>query len=253
MKLKLFISFFILLTHSIVYSQKLDESKTTRIQHVISLFKNPEIDKISDIISFPLKREHPIPPIRNKQEFKQRFSQVFDDNLIRIIANSKIRQWSDVGWRGIMLDNGIIWMANSDGVITSVNYQSDFEEKLKNDLINKEKGDLHSSLKNYEKPIYKIKTKNYYIRIDELPNNEFRYASWKIGQRESAKPDIVLYKGKLEFQGSGGNHMITFINHKYTYIIFRNRIGESPKPDISLIVEKDDEVILSQSGTLVID
>ncbi|NJR76578.1 MAG: hypothetical protein HC773_29510 [Scytonema sp. CRU_2_7] len=128
-------------------NEKLSDDKVKSINNVIELFKLNNVDKISDIISFPLSRQYPIPCIKNKIEFNKRFSEVFDKILIEKIANSKIEQWAEVGWRGIMLDDGVVWMANSDGVITAVNYQSDFEKKLKADLIAKDKENLHASLK----------------------------------------------------------------------------------------------------------
>ena len=79
-----------------------------------------------------------------------------------------------------MLDNGIVWIESSNGRITAVNYQSDFEKKLKTNLIANEKVNLHSSLKTFKNPTYKIKTKNYLIRIDELSNNKYRYASYAL-------------------------------------------------------------------------
>ena len=106
------------------------------------MFKSYNVDQIPNFISFPLDRQYPIPSIKNKNEFNKRFSEVFDKILIDKIANSKIEQWSEVGWRGIMLDDGVVWMANSDGIITAVNYQSDFEKKLRSDLIAKEKENL---------------------------------------------------------------------------------------------------------------
>jgi hypothetical protein len=234
-------------------NEKLEDYKIDSINNVISLFKEKNIDKISSIISFPLYREYPIPPIKNQKEFKQRFSEVFDQVLIDKIANSEIEQWSEVGWRGIMLDNGVLWMANSDGIITAINYQSDFEKKLRKDLIDREKEYLHNSLKTFESPTYKIKTKNYLIRIDELTNNKYRYASWKISEKETSKPNIVLNNGELEFDGSGGNHSITFVQGKYTYIIYRNIIGEENSPDITLEIEKGGKTILSEDGTLILE
>ena len=127
-------------------NEKLEDDKVASINNVIDLFKQKEVDKILNIISFPLHRQYPIQSIKDKTEFTQRFSEVFDKILIDKIANSKIEQWSEVGWRGIMLDDGVVWMANSDGVITAVNYQSDFEKKLRKDLIAKEKENLHISL-----------------------------------------------------------------------------------------------------------
>lgn len=220
------------------------------IKAVITLFKEKDIDRISNKIRFPLYRQFPIPPVNDKDEFRQRFNEVFDQILIDKIANSKIDQWSEVGWRGIMLDNGAIWMANSDGIITTVNYQSDFEKKQREDLIAKDKENLYFSLRTFENPTYKIKTKNYLIRIDELTNHKYRYACWKDSEKESSKPDLILEEGELEFQGSGGNHVITFLNNNYTYRIYRNIIGAEDSPDITLEIEKDGQIILTQGGTL---
>lgn len=250
MKLKLL--FLILLVSEIGYSQseKLDDYKIDNIKNVIALFKQKNIDKISNIISFPLDREYPIPSIKDKKEFRQRFSQVFDKTLVGMIANSKIKQWSEVGWRGIMLDNGIVWIESYDGKITAINYQSASEKKLKKDLIAKEKENLHISLKTFKSPTYKIKTKNYLIRIDKLSDYKYRYASWKTNKTESSKPDIILNNGELEFDGSGGNHVITFSNGIYTYKVYRNIMGEDNSPDITFEVEKDGKIILTEDGTL---
>ena len=250
MKFKLL--FLILLISKIGYSQseKLDDYKKDNIKNLIALFKQKNIDKISNITNFPLTREYPIPSIKNKKELKKRFNEVFDKTLVAKIANSKINQWSEVGWRGIMLDNGIVWIESDGGKITAVNYQSDFEKKLKKDMIAKEKDNLHLSLKTFKSPTYKIKTKNYLIRIDKLTDYKYRYASWKINNLESSKPDLILNNGELKFEGSGGNHVITFSNGKYTYKVYRNCIGEVNSPDITFEVEKDGKLILTEDGTL---
>lgn len=236
----------------ITNTEKLDEYKMNGVKNIIDLFKLKNIDKISSKISFPLHREYPIPSIKNKEEFKQRFNEVFDNVLIEKIVNSKIQQWSEVGWRGIMLDNGDVWMANSDGMITAVNYQSDFEKKLRQNLIAKDKQNLYASLKQFESPIYKIETSQHLIRIDKLPNSNYRYASWEKGEKETSKPNIILENGELTFQGSSANHIITFINGKYIYKIYRNIIGEKNSPEITLEIEKDGKIILTQTGRLII-
>ena len=243
-----------LLASNLGYSQseKLDDYKVANINNVIALFKQKNIDKISNIISFPLSREYPIPSIKDKKEFRKRFNEVFDKTLVVMIANSKIDQWSEVGWRGIMLNNGVVWIESYDGIITAVNYQSDFEKKLRKDLIAKEKANLHISLKTFESPTYKIKTKNYLIRIDKLSDYKYRYSSWKINEIESSKPNIILNNGELEFEGSGGNHVITFSNANYTYKVYRNILGEDNSPDITLEIEKEGKTILTQDGTLII-
>jgi len=236
----------------IAKNENLKDYQIDAINNVIALFQENDIDKISRIINFPLYRQYPIPPINDKKEFTKRFSEVFDQDVIDEIANSKIEQWSEVGWRGIMLDTGILWMANSDGIITAVNHQSNLERKLRKDLIAREKENLHNSLKSFESPTHKIKTEKYLIRIDELAADKYRYASWKIGEKESSKPDIILSNGKLEFEGSGGNYVITFVAGNYTYKVYRNTIGEENSPDITLYIEKEGKVILRDNGTLII-
>ena len=234
-------------------NDKLKDFEIDSINAVITLFKEKDIDRISNKISYPLYRQYPIPPVKDKEEFKKRFSEIFDQILIEKIANSKISQWSVVGWRGIMFDNGDLWMANSDGVITTVNYQSDFEKKLRTNLTTKDKENLHVSLKTFQSPVYKIKTKKYLIRIDELSNNEYRYASWKVDEKETSKPDIVLNNGQWENLGSDGNHVISFVNGIETYKVYRNIIGEDNSPEIILEIEKNGEIILRADGTLIIE
>ncbi len=234
-------------------SDELEVAEKDSILRMISLFKTKNIDAISEKISYPLEREYPIPSIKDKAEFKQRFQEVFDAFLVAKIANSKIEDWSEVGWRGIMLDNGEVWMGNSDGTITSVNYQSEFEKQRKETLIAEDKEKINTSLKTFKLPTYKIKTKNFLIRIDELENEKYRYASWKISDNESSKPELVLQNGTIEFGGSGGNHVITFVNGKYTYKVYRIILGEGDSPEIRLIVEKDGKTILTQDGALILE
>lgn len=251
MKFRLLVLILFVSKFSYAQSEKLDEYKLANINNVVTFFKQKNIDSISSIINFPLHREYPIPSIKNEKELRQRFNEVFDKVLIAKIANSKTKQWSEVGWRGIMLDNGIVWIDSDEGKIIAVTYQSTFEKQLKKDLIEKEKEALHISLKNFESPTYKIKTKNYLIRIDKLSDYKYRYASWKINEKESSKPDLILNNGALEFLGSGGNSVITFSKGNYTYKVYRNIMGEDNSPDITLEVEKDEQIILTQDGTLI--
>ena len=231
----------------------LKDSEVASIQVLIDLFKEKDVKQIANHISYPLKREYPIPSIKNKEEFIQRFSEVFDNVLIEKVANSKIEQWSEVGWRGIMFDNGSIWMGNSDGIITAVTYQSVAEKEMLTDLVKNQKEHLHSSLSIFKKPTYKIRTKKYLIRIDELANEKYRYASWKVTDKESSKPELIINGGKIVFSGSGGNHVITFANGNYVYKVYRNVIGTKDSADITLVIEQDGKTILTENGTLISD
>jgi hypothetical protein len=155
--------------------------------------------------------------VKDKTDFIQRFDEIFDAALIDRIAKSRIEDWAEVGWRGIMFDDGTIWI-DDDGEIGASNYQSAKEKQLLINAIRAGKNELPKSLQDFEKPRYLILTKNYKIRIDEKSEGSYRYAAWKIMNKNS-EPDIALETGVLEFQGSGGNHTITFKNDDYTYVI----------------------------------
>ncbi|OYU83281.1 MAG: hypothetical protein CFE24_12085 [Flavobacterium sp. BFFFF2] len=232
-------------------SEKLADEQLAHIKQLQSLFKAKNIDGIAALIAYPLQRTYPIPFIKNEQECKQRFSEVFDQLLISTIANATIKQWSEVGWRGIMLDNGVLWIDSEEGHIIGVNYQSDFEKKQEKVLIAQQKENLYVALKTFDKPIYKISTKKYLIRIDKLAAGKYRYACWKEGEKESAKPDLILTNGTMAFLGSGGNSVISFTKGHYKYRVYRNLIGEDGDAEITLEVEKEGQVIVTQDGSLI--
>ncbi len=237
------ILFLLIFSFLFANSNELKQSQTENIQKIIKAFQENDIEYISNnVIKYPLKRQYPIPSIKNQEELKKRFSEVFDDKLIEEIKNSKIEDWSEMGWRGIMLNQGTLWL-NFDEIIIAINYQSDFEKRLREDLIRKGKEQLDSSLKEFIEPTYKIKTKNFLIRIDKIDDSKYRYSSWKIGKSESSKPDLVLLNGEIEYSGTIGYQYFTFKNRNYTY--------EIDIDATSLEVMKDNKTILLEKGELL--
>lgn len=231
----------------------LEPEEMDSIKKLIELFKKVDVEGISNKISYPLDRDYPIPSIRNKEEFIKRFHEVFDQKLIDNIAQSDISQWTEVGWRGIMLDNGVVWMSFEPGFISAINYQTKREKNIQVELIRKDKEQIHSTLRNFKSPVYKIQTEKFLIRIDELSENSYRYVSWKAGSDEAIQPDLVLKNGICEMQGSGGNHEFTFVNGIYTYKVRRNILGERDSPDVTIQVEKRGEIIFIAPGSLIRD
>ncbi|MHA3789294.1 hypothetical protein ACX0HA_13880 [Flavobacterium hauense] len=221
------------------------------IASFISYFKNNDRQKLAAYVNYPLKREYPIPPVKNKDEFLKRFDEVFDSKLITMIVNSDpLKDWSAVGWRGIMLASGSVWI-DYDGTLLTVNYQSDAEIKKKAALIGFEKTNLHLSINKFTNPVCILLTKKYRIRIDEMPNGKYRYVSWKINALMSDKPDLIIPNGEYVPEGSGGNHHYTFKNGKYIYkcgVVF---IGEDDSAPAYLTVSKDGNEILNEPATIV--
>lgn len=238
-------------TGTTVLGQKSEPNKEQiqSIQKVVNAFKKKDKSKIADLIYYPLRREYPLKDIKGKNDLIRHFDDIFDKKIIDSIAGSKINDWSTVGWRGITLDNGIIWI-DDDGMIMAVNYQSTKEKQLLADAIRADKNQLPKSLQDFDKPLYLILTKDYKIRIDEESDGVYRYAAWKI-KDQTKDPDIVMENGVLAFQGSGGNHTITFKNSDYTYIVSINEVGTADNPDAVLEVSNQGKSVLTEDGKVM--
>ena len=226
----------------------LKKEQIETIQKLINTFKTKNKSKIANLIYYPLRREYPLKDVKDKNDFIQRFDDIFNKEFIDHVTKSKTDDWSEVGWRGIMLDNGTIWI-NNYGKILTINYQSPKEKQLLVNAIQTDKKQLPKSLRGIEKPLYLIFTKNYKIRIDKKAEGIYRYAAWKIKNQKS-ESDIVIENGVLEFQGSGGNHTITFKNNDYIYIISINEISSLDKLDATLEVLKQEKIVLTEDGKI---
>lgn len=72
---------------------------------------------------------------------------------------------------------------------------------------------LNPELRTFKRLELLFETDNYIIRIDRMHDDKLRYASWKVGEKPLAKPDLVLYGGKES------EYKLSFINGNYTYNI----------------------------------
>lgn len=217
----------------------------------IDCIKNQKKEQLIAKISFPFYREYPLPPIKNKEEFLIRYNEVFDDKLTKMIVDSKpSTDWSALGWRGIMLFNGEVWL-DYDGRLIAVNYLSEFEIKKKDELINLDKSQLHESIKEFKAPVHVLETTMYRIRIDDLGESNYRYAAWRLESKMSDKPDIIIKNGEYKPNGSGGNHSFEFHNGEYTYKCAIIVLGEDDSPPAYLTIYKNDKEILAQEANIV--
>ncbi|MGI2182818.1 hypothetical protein ACRN9F_11295 [Shewanella oncorhynchi] len=217
------------------------------VQGLIDAAKANDLEALAKRVAYPLKREYPIPAIQNTQEMIARFDQVFDPKLLEQIAHSKIEaDWQTMGWRGIMLGSGVVWL-DFDGKIIAINYQTLVEAKLKAELIAKQQTELHPSVSEFVSPALSWETAKFTIRVDDMGNSQYRYAAWAKGKALSEKPDLVLNKGKLVFDGSGGNHSYQFRSGPYQYYCYVTVLGGSDSPLGELVVFKNDQEILTQA------
>ena len=229
----------------------LSPKQEKEIKKFILLFKKNETEEIVKRISYPLVRDFPIPAIQNEVEMNTYFDEVFDESLKTEIAKSTPSDWSQVGWRGIMLNQGVVWLSDDATTITGINYRSKKADERYSKLIEAQKAAVHTSISEFKRPIFSSITASYMIRIDETTEGVFRYVSWKAGQKQSEKPELVLNKGSVEYSGSGGNCVYIFRSGKYIYRVFRNVMGEGYDKAVTLSVEKEGMVILKEDGDLL--
>jgi hypothetical protein len=216
-----------------------------QVAEFVQAIKTKNRNTISEHIAYPLQRVLPIPSIKSRDEFITRFDEVFDEGLIKTIIHSNLeKDWDAVGWRGIMLNNGQLWL-DYDGMVIAVNHLTDSERVIRFHLIEKQRSVLYKSVRKFAAPVLEWNTKKYRIRIDDLGDSKFRYASWAGNKRTSEKPDLVLFNGKREFEGSGGNHFFTFLKGEYKYVCCVWVLREEATPPGELKVYKKDDLLLS--------
>ena len=235
----------------LTFSQDLKPEYQKFIKSFIANVKSNNKEGVAAFISFPLKRETPIPAVKNKADFIKRYDQIFDATLKnKIIKSNPAKDWSEMGWRGIMLAQGDIWM-DIDGKVSTINYQSQAEKDFKNKLIAGEKGKLHPSIAKFKAPKYVLETSKFRIRIDDLGNDNYRYASWSVKKSMSEKPDLIITNGKWISDGSGGNSHFDFKKGDFLYQCSIIVLGTSDSPPASLTISQNGKEILSQNAKIV--
>ncbi|WP_218598779.1 hypothetical protein [Polaribacter sp. NJDZ03] len=83
---------------------------------------------------------------------------------------------------------------------------------------------LNAEVKNN---VIHCENEKFSIKVDNLKNGDLRYTSWDKPRSTSNKPDLVLYDGKVEQQGTSGGYHYVFKSGEWKYIIENNLIGET--------------------------
>jgi hypothetical protein len=185
------------------YSQEsgVSEDNVVYVNRLIELFKANDKEAIAAKVYYPLKREYPIPDVKDKKELVERFNEVFDTAFSNEIANSTVADWSTVGWRGTMFKAGDLWI-NDEGYIYAVNRQSKAETKGRKGFVKEDKKSVNKSLKKFKQAIAVATVEPYIIRIDEMDNELYRLVFWNKDQSTKDKPIRVIEGGKMTIEGT---------------------------------------------------
>ncbi|XZF15178.1 hypothetical protein ACTHGU_03505 [Chitinophagaceae bacterium MMS25-I14] len=199
--------------------------------HIIALIHTDKAAELSKLVAYPLNRSNPIPAIRSAKEFIAQYPSIFDDAFKTKLAqfnDSDIFEHHDsYGLVGGPF-NGDIWM-NDKGRIETINYISAAEAQLQKTLETKEKQNIHTSVGDFESNILVCRSEKLTIRLDNTAKNGIRYACWSKGNSMSAQPDIILYNGVEEAQGTQGGWTWTFKKGDWTYVVNDAEMCDDPK------------------------
>ena len=231
--------FLIVLITTPIQAQEVEALK--KVDTFVSYLKAEDIVALAKQVNYPLKRTYPIPDIKNESEFILYFPTLFDSTFCASINNEKFSEANIiVRWDGIGIMHGLLWL-NPEGKLLAVNYSSTAEKHLLASLNNAEKRKIHSSVNQWAEVRYYCKSSaGHTIKIDQLKDGTYRYASWNEGKSTTEKPDLVIQNGDLIYDGSAGNHYINFLKGDWTYRIFFMKVGPSFQSlGLSLILEQN--------------
>ena len=240
------------LLSSTSFAQEMTPQDKASISNFIEAIKSKDLVKLMPHISFPIKREFPLPDIKNEVEFIYRYNELFDDSITKVIANSNVdKDWSKVGWRGFMLHNGDVWIQEVDYKLSGLNLQSKAEREKRMAIIKHDKATIYPAIKDYESPVMVIQTGKRYVRIDEMKDEVYRASVWPANASTSAKPELILLDGTLEYMGSGGNHQYEFKSGEFVYKCQINVVGTEETPPANLIVEKNGAEMMFEAAEII--
>ncbi len=219
---------FIFFCSSFCFADDIPSSIFSRYKQIVNLVKQNNAGELAALIEYPLKRENPLPDIKNPKEFMERYAIIFDEAF-----RKKLAQYSDTcvfehhGAYGLTGGTfaGDIWL-NEEGKITAINYRSAEESRLKDAVTATIKSRVHPSVSDWKENVRVGKSDNLTIRVDRTAKG-LRYVSWSKGHSMAEKPDLIIFNGVEEVQGTMGGWTWTFKNGNWTYVVDDVELSDS--------------------------
>ena len=221
---KVYLSFiFLLLIHSHLSAQEVSQAIKNQYRLIIRLIERDSVQELSKYISYPLHRTNPLPDIQTPEQFVAYYHTLVDEAFKKKLKNyrdSEIFQHN--GQYGLVgsIFNGEIWLDYNGKKIVAFNYSSPAEDALADKLKAEAQSKIHPSVSKWKSNIMVCKSAGIILRLDDTDQG-LRYVSWTGGHKISDKPDLILYNGIEEAQGTMGGWKYTFTNGKWAYVIDR--------------------------------
>ena len=224
-------------------SNGIPEERQKQLDTLTEFIKHDRVLELADRMLYPIKRPNPIPDIETREQFVLYYLILFDSAFKNKLTSTTFDSSNTIDrYNGFGIYNGDLWLYD-DGRIMTINYSSEQEQELLKQLHQETESKIHSSVDDWKLNILVCQTDKFLIRIDLMENNELRYISWSKTKNIGDKPDLILFDGKQEFQGTMGGVTYTFENGNWTYTIDRVEMAESDdKLGLYLRVYQDDEL-----------
>ena len=212
------------------------------IARLAKAIEDGDAETVSASVSYPLKREAPLPAIDNAEEFVAYFPILFDEAFRRRMREGRFSDdWDEMGCNGVMYRNGTMWVDGTladGGNIISVHYQSDEEKRLRKARVEAERATLHPSFAGTCDTMLCFETDDREIagRVDRMENGDFRVLLYdgqaRTGQgipRGTGKPR-KMFQATAIYDGSGGNHV--YLDRFGEYVLDVTVLGLPETPEL---------------------
>jgi hypothetical protein len=207
-------------------------------RRLVKLINDDNLLELANLVQYPLHRANPIPNISSTQEFIAYAPLLFDAAFKIKLSSYKD---SDIFEHHFLYGlvggkfNGDIWI-NDDGKIVAINTHSAKEEALQQRLTKEIQNRIYQTVKEWKRNLIVCETDKFLIRVDIMEDDEFRYVSWSKPKKINDKPDLIVFKGVQDFQGTMGGVSYTFKNDGYYYQIDQRDMAESDD-DVGLFLK----------------
>jgi len=214
--------------HTVVFIFLISDCRAQRVppeivksyHRIVRLIRENKANELAAMVQYPLKRKNPLPDIANAKQFIANYNILFGDEFrkkLKLYNDSDIFE-HNVGY-GLVGGpfNGDMWVDES-GKITGITYNSAKQIELMNQITKKIQRQIYPGVNTWKENILVCKSAKLLIRID-WTDKGLRYVCWTKGRPTSEKPDLILYNGTEEAQGTMGGWTWTFKNGDWTYVV----------------------------------
>ena len=225
---------------------------STSEKHAIRAFVNDlkygRKELVAAAMHYPMEREYPLMPIMSEKEFIDHYEEFIDAPFIESVKSA---EWKRIGWRGICCGSGILWGdVDDNGEFYAYSYWLNQKgQRVWKEAVERQRKKLYPGLKAFKEPVFMFKTAKYIIRVDLMTDDTYRYASWRQDNVISSKPDLIIYGGVLNVEGTLHEKYYSFTNGDYEYEIGPGSCSQNS--DFELTVSKKGNILITQQGKLI--